>query len=331
VFLVTGLLLIFMIAVAGWYMTALPGRNYAGPRIVQGAAAEQMRDELRRHVQRLAADIGERNIHTPRARRAAADYIHAEFAVAATANPAARLNREGYSVHGFKCENVVLEYPGSVRPEQILIVGAHYDTVPGCAGANDNTTGIAAMLVLAQRLASPPAGLTLRFVAFDTEEPPHFHTAQMGSHVHARGCRQRAEQLIGMISLETIGCFSDAPGSQQYPAPFSLLYPSTGNFIALVSNLSSRSFLHRVARSFRRHARIPSQGAAVPSAVTGVDWSDHWSFWQFGYPAIMLTDTAPFRYPHYHEAEDTPDKLDFDGLTLVVEALVPTLRELTSD
>ena len=131
-----------------------------------------------------------------------------------------------------------------------------------------------------------------------------------------------------MLSLETIGWYSDAPNSQRYPFPLSLFYPSTGDFIGFVANLGSRSLMHRVIGSFRRSVAFPSEGAAAPASIPGIDWSDHWSYWQFGWPALMVTDTAPFRYPHYHTPQDTPDKLDYDRLARVVAGLEGVLREL---
>ena len=150
----------------------------------------------------------------------------------------------------------------------------------------------------------------------------------MGSLVYALACRQRRENVVAMISLETIGYFDDAKGSQSYPPPFSLFYPSTGNFIAFVGNYSSRRLVRRSVASFRRHTEFPSEGAALPSFIPGVGWSDQWAFWQAGYPALMVTDTAPFRYPDYHRPSDTPDKIDHERMARVVDGLEAVVREL---
>jgi Zn-dependent M28 family amino/carboxypeptidase len=132
-----------------------------------------------------------------------------------------------------------------------------------------------------------------------------------------------------MISLETIGYFSDAPHSQAYPSPgLGIFYPKVGNFIGFVSNVHSRALLRRVIALFRRHAKIPSEGAALPAFIPGVSWSDHWSFWRNDYPGIMVTDTAPFRYPYYHSASDTPDKLDYDRFALVVSGMEKVIQGL---
>lgn len=135
-----------------------------------------------------------------------------------------------------------------------------------------------------------------------------------------------------MISLETVGYFSDAPNSQKFPLPgLGRLYPTTGNFIGFVSNTSSRRLMRKALATFRTHAQLPSEGAALPAAVPGVGWSDHWSFWQHGYPAFMVTGTAPFRYPHYHARSDTPDQLDYDAMTRLVTGSVPVLRQLLDE
>jgi Zn-dependent M28 family amino/carboxypeptidase len=209
------------------------------------------------------------------------------------------------------------------------VIGAHYDSVFGSPGANDNGSGVAAVLALAQRFASAKPKQTLRFVAFVNEEPPYFLSGEMGSQVYARRCKERGDKISAMISLETIGYFSDVPNSQTYPSPgLGLFYPNVGNFIGFVSNVKSRALLRRVITLFRKHAKVPSEGASLPAFIPGVSWSDQWSFWQQGYPAIMVTDTAPFRYPYYHSSNDTPDKLDYDRFTLVVSGMEKVIQEL---
>ena len=237
--------------------------------------------------------------------------------------------RQTYELHGRACHNIEAEIRG-VRPE-IVVIGAHYDSVFGSPGANDNGSGVAAMLALARRFAGKPAGQTLRFVAFVNEEPPYFQTEQMGSLVYASRCKARGDQISAMISLETIGYFSDAPRSQIYPSPgLGFFYPTTGNFIGFVGNLPSRALLRRALGIFREQGKLPSQGAALPAVVPGIGWSDQWAFWQCGYPAIMVTDTAPFRYPHYHERTDAPDKLDYDRFALVVSGMEKVIEKLVS-
>ncbi|PYL69877.1 MAG: aminopeptidase [Verrucomicrobia bacterium] len=299
----------------------MPGKNIlkAAPLSTDEVA---LREELRASVQKLAGEIGERNMwHYPQL-NAAADFIENSFSRAGL-----RTRRDSYDMQGQACHNIEAEIAGA-RPE-ILLIGAHYDSVFGSPGANDNGTGVAATLALAQRFAGRKPEHTLRFVAFVNEEPPYFLSDEMGSFIYAGRCKARGDKIPVMISLETIGYFSDAPNSQTYPSPgLGIFYPKVGNFIGFVGNLRSRSLLRCVIATFRKYAKIPSEGAALPSFIPGVSWSDQWSFWQHGYPAIMVTDTAPFRYPHYHSSSDTPDKLDYDRFTLVVSGIEKVIEDL---
>ena len=281
-----------------------------------------LRDELRADVQKLAGEIGERNMQHYRQLNAAADFIEDSLSRAGF-----RARRDSYELGGQACPNIEVEILGT-RPE-ILLIGAHYDSVFGSPGANDNGSGVAAMLALARRFAGRKTEHTLRFVAFVNEEPPYFLSGEMGSLVYAERCKARGDKISAMISLETIGYFSDAPNSQTYPSPgLGIFYPKVGNFIGFVSNVHSRTLLRRVIGLFRQHAKIPSEGAALPWFVPGVSWSDQWSFWKHGYPGIMVTDTAPFRYPYYHSANDMPDKLDYDRFALVVSGMEKVIEGL---
>jgi Peptidase family M28 len=310
-----------VLALLWWFGVRMPGKNVlkAAPLSTNEVA---LREELRASVQKLAGEIGERNTwHYPQL-NAAADFIEDSFSRAGL-----QTRRDSYDIHGQACHNIEAEIPGA-RPE-ILLIGAHYDSVFGSPGANDNGSGVAAMLALARRFADKKPKHTLRFVAFVNEEPPYFLSDEMGSFIYAGRCKARGDKISGMISLETIGYFSDAPHSQTYPSPgLGIFYPKVGNFIGFVSDVHSRALLRRVVALFRKHAKIPSEGAALPAFIPGVSWSDQWSFWRYGYPGIMVTDTAPFRYPHYHSSSDTPDKLDYDRFTLVVSGMEKVIEDL---
>ncbi len=225
--------------------------------------------------------------------------------------------------------NIEVELLGKDKPEEIIILGAHYDSVPGSPGANDNASGVAGILEIARLLHGQALSRTVRFITFVNEEPPFFQTDAMGSLVYAKRAAEKSDNIIGMITLETIGYFRDEPGSQQYPLPIiSYFYPNRGNFIAFVGNLSSRQLLQQAIDIFRKNATIPSEGAALPAVIPGVGWSDHWSFWQYAYPAIMITDTAPYRYPHYHKRQDTPDKINYEKMTRVIMGVQKMLEGL---
>ena len=304
-----------------WYMVRVPGVSHSGALGPLTHEQHDLADNLRRHVAAIASR--EHNLGRRAALEEAAQYIErtlAEFGYA-VASQAVRADPG-------EVRNIEAGIPGGARREEILIVGAHYDSVAGSPGANDNASGVAAMLELARLLKNAAPARTIRFAAFVNEEPPFFTSESMGSRHYAQRSRERGEKIVAMFSLETIGYYSDRSGSQRYPFPLGFFYPATGNFVAFVSNLRSRALLHEAIAGFRRHAAFPSEAVAAPAILPGVDWSDHWSFWKEGYPALMVTDTALYRYPHYHTGRDTPDKVDYESLARVVTGLNGMLRDL---
>jgi Zn-dependent M28 family amino/carboxypeptidase len=304
-----------------WYMVKVPGASYAGSLKPLTEEEKVTTGNLRRHISAVASR--EHNIFQPAALEASAQYIEQAFAGLGYTVAAQRFRSGPVEVR-----NIEVEVRGSTRASEIVLVGAHYDSVVGAVGANDNGSGVAALLELARLFKDARLERTLRFVAFVNEEPPFYHSDAMGSRQYAQRSRQRGESIAAMFALETIGYYSDDPGSQRYPFPLGFFYPSTGNFVAFVSNLASRPLLHQALASFRRHGGVPSEGVAAPAMIPGVDWSDHWSFWQEGWPALMVTDTALYRYPHYHTLEDTPDKVDYERLARVITGLHGVIREL---
>ncbi len=305
-------------------MLAMPGTSFRGALPPADEALLSLATELRQDVARLAVDIGERNLRNcPQQLAQAADCIAAQFKAAGY-----DVRRQEYKVAGTSCHNLDVEILGTTLKDEIVIVGAHYDTVPGTPGANDNTSGVAATLALARRFAHRKTDRTLRFVAFTNEESPYAHTEAMGSRVYARRCRDRGENVVAMMSLETIGYFDDSPGSQKYPPPIGQLYPSEGNFIGFVGNLASGDLVRQAVKAFRESEQFPSEGAALPEAIARIGDSDHSSFWHEGYRAIMVTDTANFRYPFYHTPEDTIDKVNFERLSRVVRGLEKVVARL---
>lgn len=299
-------------------MLRMPGQSYSGPLQPLTDGERLTRERLAAHVERLAGVIGERNMWRPDSLAATADYIESEFR--ALGFPVASQAYRVSSPAG-PARNLEIEIRGSGGPGEIVVIGAHYDSVPGSPGANDNGSGVAALIELARLLKGEIFPRSLRLVAFVNEEPPFFTTGEMGSQVYARRARERGERVAAMLSLETIGYYSDDPGSQNYPAPLGWLYPGTGNFIGFVGNLASVSLVRRCVALFRGSVQFPSEGGAFPGLVPGVSWSDHSSFWEAGYPAIMVTDTAFYRYPHYHAGDDLPEHLDYERMARVVHGL----------
>ena len=296
-----------------------------------------LRNELKTNVEKLAGEIGERNMWHYTKLNAAAEFIEGEFSRAGL-----QPRRDSYTLEGRECHNIEAEITAQrgtagSAPPSIVLIGAHYDSVIGAPGANDNGTGVAGVLALARQFAekgrlTETQDKTLRFVAFVNEEPPFFQTPQMGSYVYASRCKERGDRISAMISLETIGYFSDAPRSQTYPSiGLGAFYPKVGDFIGFVGNIDSRKLLRRALSTFRETKKLPAEGAALPAFIPGVAWSDQWSFWKHSYPGIMITDTAPFRYPHYHTARDTPDKLDYDRFALVVSGMEKVVVELATN
>ncbi|MGC4073129.1 MAG: M20/M25/M40 family metallo-hydrolase [Nibricoccus sp.] len=240
------------------------------------------------------------------------------------------VQRQEYPVGGVVCANLVVERTGTKSPAEVVVIGAHYDSVPQTPGADDNASGVAALLALAEKWSKAAPERTVRFVAFTNEEPIYFQTELMGSRVYAKACKARGDRIAAMLSLETMGYFSDEKGSQKYPFPLSLVYPSRGNFIAVVGNRESKALVKRVRKTFERAKVIPVESASLPGGLQGVGWSDHWSFWQEGYPAVMITDTAPFRNPNYHKPTDTVPTLDYVRLGAAVRGLETVLSDLSA-
>jgi Zn-dependent M28 family amino/carboxypeptidase len=278
---------------------------------------------LKRHVEALAGEIGERHVGRPQALHAAECYIAGEFAAIGHA-----VARQAYLAEGVESANLEVAIPGRTRAGEIVLAGAHYDTVPGSPGADDNASGVAGLLEIARALRPTRPARTVKLVAFVNEEPPFFYFGEMGSRVYARAARRRGDDIRVMLSLEMLGCYSDAAGSQAYPPLLGLCYPAAGNFIAFVSNVRSRRSLREVVRAFRAGSDFPAEKLASPGIVPGVSWSDQLSFWREGYPGVMVTDTAFYRYRHYHRATDTPDRLDYARMARVVAGLAQAILAL---
>ena len=321
--LVSILPLLFLII---WIFTVrMPGPSFSGPLPPLSAEQERISANLEKHVRALAQDIGVRSDEAyPNVERAAT-YI--EGALTALGY---HVVSQPFSADGRTYRNLEATLAGTARAHEVVVLGAHYDTAEGAPGADDNASGVAGVLELARLFAGGPPARTIRFVFFPNEEPPSFATGDMGSRHYARAARERNDRIVAMLSIESIGYYDPAKGSQRYPFPLNFAYPDVGDFIGFVSNLKSRALLHRAIAAFRSHATFPTQGVAAPAWVPGIWWSDHWSFWREGYPAIMISDTAPYRNPFYHTAMDTPDTLDYGRTARVVEGLAHVVRALAS-
>lgn len=313
-----------LIAVLVFYGVNMPGES------IQGNLPELNEDEiltkekLSTHVYALAEEIGERHYGQRDALDKAAEYIEKSF-LDMGLNPVSEI----YSDKLYR--NIVVNIYGRQRRDEIIIIGAHYDTVWLSPGADDNASGVAALLEIARGLRQQRFPKTIRFVAFANEEWPFFGRDNMGSRVSAKHSYDRNEIISGMISLEMLGYYSSESNSQVYPKPLSYFYPHQANFIAFVSNFSSRDLLHDVIREFRNSNRFPSEGLISPQfLVPDIRRSDNSSFWSYGYPAIMVTDTSNYRNRKYHTVGDLHRTLDYESMARVVVGLRQTIVTLAN-
>jgi Zn-dependent M28 family amino/carboxypeptidase len=313
-------------AVGAWfYVVRMPGETGRGalPPI---SAQTDLRRGLERHVRELAGRIGERNSVHYEALEQAAKYVEHELSALGYTVLSQRWTSAGEQ----EFRNVEVTVPGRDRAAGVVVVGAHYDSNRGTPGADDNASGVAAVIELARILRGDTLARTIHFVAFANEEVPFFGTADQGARRYVAALQQRGTDVRSMLSIETIGYYATGPRTQRYPPPLNRFYPDTGNFIGFVGNLGSRALVHESISAFRRHTSFPSHGAAAPASIPGVGWSDHEAFWAARIPAVMITDTAPFRNPYYHTRGDTPDRIDYERMTYVVDGLAAVVRQLAS-
>lgn len=282
---------------------------------------------LTRHVDCLAGLIGPRHLEKPDAFRAAEAYVERELSGAGY-----EVSRQTYRVGEAEVSNFIAESAGTKVADEIVIVGAHYDTVPTTPGADDNASAVAVLIEVARLLRDFRAARTIRFVGFACEEPPHFHTFEMGSQRYARECKTRGEDVRGMLCLEMLGYYTTAERSQEQPAGIprwlKWAFPTRGDFLAAVGNLQSWRLLWQFRRGFKRAVRFPLFSIALPESIAEIRFSDNSSFWDQGYPALMLTDTSFLRNPHYHMSTDTPDTLDYERMTQVTLGVAGAVRRI---
>lgn len=311
----TCIVLIILLIFFGICMAA--DRGYKKPEILIDE------DHLYSLVQKLTGISPSRNYRNIASLNQAADFIRNEF------------HKYGYSpveqkyrVNGTEYKNIIATYGPEAAPR--FIVGAHYDVYGDQPGADDNASGIAGLLNLADLLKkhAPKTNFRVDFVAYTLEEPPFFRTEEMGSFIHAKSLHNDKVNVLGMLSLEMLGFYSDAAKSQSYPLPFmNLFYPSKGNFIGVVGNFAS-SGLVRHFRNIMSLSAVDVEGLSAPSILIGVDFSDHMNYWKFGYHAIMITDTSFYRNPNYHSESDTIDTLNFNRMKEVVKGVYWALINL---
>lgn len=286
-----------------------------------------IRENLRLHVDRLAGLIGPRILSKPKSIEATIGYIDNQWAEIGFG-----VHRETFDAIGDTGTNLIVERTGTKRANEIILLGAHYDTVAMTPGADDNASAVAVLIEVSRLLKDHVGSRTARYVAFACEEPPYFNLDSMGSQHHAREARRRKEQIAAMLCLEMVGYFRSEVGSQlvppTIPAGLHRFFPRRGNFLAAVGNIASWRLAWSFRRGFKGSSRLPLFSIVLPETVSEIRLSDNSSFWDQGYPALMLTDTSFLRNPHYHLTTDLPETLDYDAMTQVTLGVAGAMRRL---
>jgi Zn-dependent M28 family amino/carboxypeptidase len=288
------------------------------------AGMDDLTQNLQEHVIELSQNIGERNFIRYESLNRAAEYIERAFQ-----ENGYLPESQSYELEGKEYRNIFAVLKGKRAPEEIIVVGAHYDTVIGTPGADDNASGVAGLLELAKFFSGRDLGRTVQFVAFTNEEPPFFRTQEMGSRIFAKEARQKKKKIVAMLCLEMIGYYSGSKGGQGYPLPLmKIMYPDTADFIAVVGNLQSRALVRQVEKGMKSQTGIGVESISTFGWVPGVDFSDHYSFYKEGFSAVMITDTAFYRNSNYHMHSDTANTLDYTSMAHVVLGLRQAILDL---
>lgn len=326
-FVLFAALLCVLVAAAAWYAITQP--LFEGDNLKHEPLPPQLSDALRRHVQKISIDFYPRDHTNINNLDATAEYVRREFQAAN-----ATVTMQPYRVDGLAYQNVIGVFEGknSAPDSPTIVIGAHYDAFGKLPAADDNASGVAGLIELAKMLGETRLNHRVELVAYTLEEPPFFRSDRMGSHVHATHLVKRKTPVKLMISLECIGYFTDAPNTQDFPVPgLNLIYPTTGNFVAVVGRYADRSHARVVKRAMRNQSPLPVHSISAPSFVQGIDFSDQLNYWEEGYSALMITDTAFFRNKAYHTVEDTHDRLDYSRMAQVVWGVYAAVKAIDED
>lgn len=299
----------------GWRFWSTASNNISKNNI-------QLVINLKEHVYKLSQEIGDRSVFRYKALDETAEYIAEKFT-----SFGYNVEFQEYKVYNELARNIITTKIGTQKEKEIIVVGAHYDTCSN-PGADDNASSIAGLLELARFMSDKQTNRTIKFVAFVNEEPPFFQTENMGSRIFVKDALSKRQDIKAAIILEMIGYYSDEPNSQRYPPFFGIFYPNRGNFITIVGNFASAKLVKNVTSTFREKSKFPVESVVTFTFVPGIDFSDHWSFWQEGIPAVMITDTAFLRNYNYHTEADTYEKLNYNYMGEFLEEFTKALIEL---
>jgi Zn-dependent M28 family amino/carboxypeptidase len=292
--------------------------------------------KLRAHVRMLSEQLYPRSFDHPKMLRAAASYIQAQFAATG-----AVAQEQVFTDDGDQYLNILARFGPADGP--VIVIGAHYDSHADEArgggfplgyditthtpGADDNASGVAGLIELARLLTAMPPKTGVELVAYTLEEPPNFRTQAMGSAHHARSMRASGRQVKVMVSLEMIGYFDSRPVTQTYPVPgLALLYPNRGDFIAIVGRIQDWAVTRRVKAGMLGASDLPVRSINALALLPGIGFSDHGSYWAEGFSALMVTDTAFFRNPNYHQAGDVASTLDYERMAKVIQGIFGAIQ-----
>lgn len=323
--LIAGVLLVISFLFSYWYMVKCEGSWNGVPLERQRIAdLNHIRQELESDIYFMSVTLGPRNAFSYERLRQCAAWIKKRWESQGYA-----VKSHTFSIQGQDYENLEIEIKGRKSPTEIVIVSAQYDTLPDSPGANNNASGVAVLLQLSNLLKNYSPDRTLRLINFVNEEDPFFGTEWMGSFTYAEDVYKRNENIKIMLSIDSIGIYKDEPGSQKLPFPFSVFYPDRGNFLAFIGDFDSRTYMIRATKGFKKGSSFPIKAGVVPKWVKGAAWSDHSSFWKFGFAGMQITDTGAFRSPYHTTAEDTMEKIDIEALSRIVMGMYGSIIELT--
>jgi Zn-dependent M28 family amino/carboxypeptidase len=301
-----------------WFLVTQPSFSFANSALAVADSNKldsELPARLERHVRTIVNDFAPRDHTSITQLSTASEYIRSEFA-----KHSRDVEFQNFSASNRDYRNVIARFGPDTK--DIIVIGAHYDSFGKLPAADDNASGVAGLIELARMIANSKLNKRVELVAYTLEEPPYFRTEFMGSAIHAKSVKTAGKQVSMMLSLECIGYFSDEPNSQKFPiSALGAIYPTTGNFIALVGHYRDGALSRRVRETMRTATSLPVHSINAPSLVTGIDFSDHLNYWNEGFVGMMVTDTAFMRNPNYHTAEDTPEKLDYKRMADVVRAV----------
>ena len=283
-------------------------------------------NNLKRHVKYITDEIGERNVRKSLALHRAAHYIQQQLTMMGY-----EVEHQAFNTKGVKCENLQATKTGKDHPDDIILICAHYDTSKDCPGANDNASGIAAMLEVARYFTHINPDRSIRFVALANEKPPYTGTEKSGSWIYAHQASQRRDKIRTAIILESLGYYNNANSSQLYPPFMGIFHPRQGNFLAMASNLGSMGAMRKFAKYFKKHSNFRFETMVAQNFLPWVKWNNSNPFWVSGYNAFILSDTTEYRYPFYNSGRDTPEKIDYQCLTFVTQGLMRAVEELANN